>query len=80
MASIVPLPVPFGPFIGKGLANHLEKSTLINADVPSAGAIQPPLTFIGIVKLIDARLMTAEQFSLAYLVIAKQFFSAGSAA
>jgi hypothetical protein len=80
MASMPVLPVPFGPLIGKGLANHLEKRTLVNANVPSTGAVEPLAAFIGIVKFINACLMAAKQFSLADLVIAKQLFPAGRAA
>jgi len=74
---ITRLPVPLGPLIGESLANHLEKSSLVNPDVTTAGTVQSLVTFIGIVVFVYSRLVAAQQLSLTYLVISEQFFSTG---
>jgi len=77
MAKRSVLFVPLGPLVCKGLPDHFKKASFVYAYVTVTGTVQPSVMFIGIVKFIDTRLVTAQELTLSDLVITKQLFFAG---
>jgi len=63
----------------KAGCDHFKKRTFVDADLPAAGTCNFVAIHLLIVYLFDAIFVAAQYFTLAYLVIAPDFFAAAAA-
>jgi hypothetical protein len=71
--------ISLSSFVGKCLADHFVKASLIYSDIFSTGALDFVFKHLGIIHLSDTTLMAAKDFPRTNFIIPPEFFFTGGA-